>query len=910
MNVFHRVTLASLKKNPTRTVVTVIGIMLSAAMICAVTTSVSSFQNYALENTVYREGSWHGAALSAEEEMLKTVVGSDLVERTVYSQQIGYATAEGCINDYKPYLFVIGTGEGFDEVMPVHISAGQYPKTPNEILLPEHLRDNGGISHKIGDVITLALGDRIGAGEARLDQRNPLQYVTEPMDESGDLPLDGSETTSSAADITVTEDLTVRESRTYMVVGFYERPQFENYSAPGYTAITVADRQPKDGVRYDIYFSMNDPDDVYGFMDENGISGIRNSDVLILMGTSQYDSFDRMLGSLAAIVIGLILFGSVSLIYNAFSISVSERTKQFGLLSSVGATKKQLRKMVFYEAMVVSAIGIPLGILAGIGGIGITLMIIGHRFSALYGYNIPMRVNVSLTSVLIAIGVALITVLISAWIPSKRAMKVSAVEAIRQNCDIKTKNKDVKTPKIVYKLFGLPGMLANKHYKRNRKKYRTTVVSLFMSIVLFVSASAFSDYLTESAEAGFEALQYDLRYYSNADNFSETDPEALLEKIAHAEGVTSAMVSTRDSHRGRGPMEQYSETIRQGAAHGDGTLPEEWEDTFYECYIPDGEFRRILKSNGLKDTDYFNRSDPMALAFDGEQVFDREQGKYVTVNTFSGNGVSFVTETAKVIEGYEYMGDGVDKKGNPQYHYVNEQDGSAIVLSAEEAIVKTTLRAEKTVYERPYYLPEENPLMVYPLSMMDAVREEPYANRFYNFYIQTSDHEIAFENVKETLVSNGFSSNNLYDYAASGEEERNIITIITVFAYGFIVLISLIAAANVFNTISTNIALRRREFAMLKSVGMTANGFHRMMNFECILYGTRSLLWGLPVSAGVTFLIHLAVNQGFETPFRLPWSAIGIAVLSVFAVVFITMLYAMSKIRKDNPIDALKNENL
>ena len=123
-------------------------------------------------------------------------------------------------------------------------------------------------------------------------------------------------------------------------------------------------------------------------------------------------------------------------------------------------------------------------------------------------------------------------------------------------------------------------------------------------------------------------------------------------------------------------------------------------------------------------------------------------------------------------------------------------------------------------------------------------------------------------------------------------------------------LISLIAAANVFNTISTNISLRRREFAMLKSVGMTQKGFHRMMNYECLLYGSKALMLGLPVSCGITYLMYRSVNQAYETAFRLPWAAVGIAVMSVFLVVFATMMYSMSKVKKDNPIDALKNENL
>ncbi len=122
-------------------------------------------------------------------------------------------------------------------------------------------------------------------------------------------------------------------------------------------------------------------------------------------GVSRYDSFLRMLISLAVIVIGLIMFGSVSLIYNAFSISVSERTRQFGLLSSVGATKKQLKKMVLFEAFVVSIVGIPLGIAAGIGGIGVTLLLIGNKFISIMGdFDLPLRVCVSWQAVVIGYG--------------------------------------------------------------------------------------------------------------------------------------------------------------------------------------------------------------------------------------------------------------------------------------------------------------------------------------------------------------------------------------------------------------------------------------------------------------------------------------------------------------------------
>lgn len=233
----------------------------------------------------------------------------------------------------------------------------------------------------------------------------------------------------------------------------------------------------------------------------------------------------------------------------------------------------------------------------------------------------------------------------------------------------------------------------------------------------------------------------------------------------------------------------------------------------------------------------------------------------------------------------------------------------------EDAFITYTLRSGKTIHEYPYYIDRDTTChlrMIYPVSayetvIPDGTRAE---NAYYKFMMVSSDHAASYENLTNVLNENGLSDDFLYDYAEGVEQRRNTVMIVRVFAYGFIVLISLIAAANVFNTISTNISLRRREFAMLKSVGMDSKGFNRMMNFECVLYGSKALLLGLPVSCGVTYLIYLAIMEGYETTFHLPWRAIGIAVLSVFLVVFITMMYSMSKIKKDNPIDALKNENL
>ena len=898
MNVFNKVTLQSLKKNKTRTIVTIIGIILSAAMICAVTTFASSIYNYAYENAVYVDGDWHGSAEDVDLKTYELIKNESKIEDYVYAQQLGYAKVDGCTNENKPYLFVLGASDGFKEMMPVHITSGKYPTSATEILIPEHLYVNGGVELKIGDTIELALGKRMLDGYS-MGQNNPFYVYDE-----------NNETVPSG------EELVVEDTRSYTIVGFYERPSFENYTAPGYTAITIADKDAGEQYSYNVWFKMNKIKEVYSFIEDNQLPGRTNSSVLRYSGVSRYEGFNSMIISLAVIVIALIMFGSIALIYNAFSISVAERTKQFGLLSSVGATKKQLRRMVITEALMVSVVGIPLGILAGVGGIGITLVFVGNKFQALVGYPIPLKLSVSTVSLVIAVAIALLTVLISAIVPSKRATKVSAIEAIRQSKDINAKIKKVRTSKLIYKIFGLPGMLANKYYKRSRKKYRATVLSLFMSVVLFVSAAAFTNALTESVSDSFGSVGYDILIYGYENEFIKATTDDLLNELKNDKGVNQVAYTQGSSFFVALPSDEVSKDFLDYYTKAEHLTVSQVKDVGVYTnfkFVDDEAYRELLRTYKLNEEEYFNPNAPKAIAVDGRVIFDSVLGKYTNYNVLKSEDADITITIQREFEGYYLDREIVDEDGNFLYVFENMKNpGDSMTLTKEEAYEEKSAEIGKIIYDAPFYLDVNSRLaLIYPMSLRDSVLSaEILLDSGYNYYITTDTHVETMSAVDETLSDLGLAKLRVHDIAAQEEENRNIVTIIQVFAYGFIVLISLIAAANVFNTISTNIALRRREFAMLKSVGMTAKGFNRMMNFECILYGTRALLFGLPVSVGISYLIHLAVSEGYQKDFTLPWVALGIAVLSVFLVVFVTMMYSMSKIKKDNPIDALKNENL
>ena len=878
MNVFNKVTLQSLKKNKTRTIVTIIGIILSAAMICAVTTFASSFMNYAKENTIYSDGNWHGYERDTDFQTYKDIWNTGKVEEAVYLQQLGYAYAEGCENEFKPYIYVLGAGKDVEEVLPIHITSGKYPTSSTEIMLPEHLYTNGGVKYNLGDTITLELGQRMLDGYP-MSQDSPC-YIYE----QGNEVFNG-------------EVLDVKETRTYKVVGFYERLSWriETFEAPGYTALTLSDKETYTPYRYDVYFRMENPRDTFDFMKEMKLTGEYNQDLLMYSGTFAVNAFTTMLYSLAAIVIGLIVFGSVALIYNAFSISVSERTKQFGLLSSIGATKKQLKRMVFFEALSVSVIGIPLGILAGIGGIGVTLMLIGDKFRSM-GFPIDMKLSVSPVAVIIAVMVALLTVLISAWTPSKRATKVSAVEAIRQNMDVKN-TKPVKTSKLTYKLFGLPGMLANKHYKRNKKKYRTTVLSLFMSIVLFVSASAFTDYLMETVGVGFGSVGYDLTMNVTGDEFEELTPAELLNRLKSAKSVTDGAY-TVGYHRYSSIKTEYltEEGIEFLDRNQSQTEDQSIRNAYaYVTFVDDAAFKSLLKENGLSEEKYMNPNSPLAIALDGTMRFNMYTQRYEKTNFFSTNEPQLVLQTERGVPGYYCSGEVPDENGNIVLLYLKDKESDVegpmeLYFSLEEGYIYTTIQVGTVIYDNPFFV-RENYMhgmnVIYPISLAERVFSDFNAvDSSYYYMLSSANHAESYTAVQSILSDNGFNTKNLQNIAEMEESNRNIVTIIRVFSYGFIVLISLIAAANVFNTISTNISLRRREFAMLKSVGMTQKGFNKMMNFECLLYGSKALLLGLPVSCGVTYLIYLAIMSGYEASFHLPWTAIGIATLVIKAEQF------------------------
>lgn len=885
MNVFTRVTVQSLKKNKTRTVVTIVGILLATAMLTAVTTFVSSLQHFMIRAVVAESGRWHGVIYGVSQEEIGEIYQSEQVKTAASYQEMGYALLPKTVRPDRPYIFVAGMEKELYDLLPVNLVEGRLPQNSKEIAIPRMLVGQRHLSVKVGDTLTLNLGKRYFEG---MERRMPDSAV-----------LKEDETT-------LAEELVPKGERTYTVVGIIEQVGFEGYHSAGYTALTAIEEASGADSSFTCYFEMKKASEIYGFISEVQGShvGATHSTLLRYLGVSGNRPFMEMLYGLAIILILLIMTGGISLVYNSFAISVSDRTRQFGLLSSVGATPRQMRGMVLKEAGLVSLFGIPLGVLSGIVGIGVTLKLIGRSFGYLYYSESAnsLELHVSILAVVVAAFTAGLTVLISAWIPAKRASRMAPMDAIRQAKDIRVPKKVRRSGKYAYRLLGLPGMIAQKHFTRSKRQYRATIFSLFISIVLFISASSFSAYVRKSVWDVDELPDYDVVVYMGSER--ETELMSWLPERVSQMGNVEEKLETMEFYV---PIrvdadqinEEYRELMFEEAVETDTLEGEGYtelqgilvvlRDQDYEAYLAE------LGLSGIVD------ARKQAVVLNQTRAFITKEQRYRIYNILKE-----AKGTAQAVF-EDYVGfaeSGLDKLEGEAYEEAYRSFQKPVEVSLGALVTKAPMGLF-TNYGGRFGLVAPESLV---LDLMG--NPENYGGRW-QMYLKSQEHQAVAQEIENLVLMEGIENGFFVMDATEGvQAQRSMLFTVDVFTYGFIALISLIAAANVFNSISTGFLLRRREFAVLSSVGMDARGMGQMLRFECVLYGCKSLLYGIPVSILVTYGIYRVVVSSMDTRFFIPVTSILIAICSVFAVVFATMLYAKGKLQKENLIDSIRRESV
>ena len=849
MSILNRLTIKNLRLNKKRTIVTIIGIILSTALMVGIGLLFSSFQDLMIRDTIGYSGKYEAKYNDVDLIKLNDIKNKNFTY--FYEKPIGFSKIESS-NEYKPYMYITSVNkEYFNELKLIE---GSFPKNENEAVISNHVITNGGLNYKVGDIVTFTYGSR------NID---------------GDITLANSELVDG-------EFLTNEGTHTYKIVGIVDRSNFESYSASGYTAFTLDVNSDKGNANLYVMFNKNkkiikQSEELAKELNYDGDINY-NSTLLALYGESTYGNVMSSMGGMMIIMLSLVSIGCIIVIYNSFAISVMERKKEFGLLSSIGATKRQLSHTVFFEAVVVGVIGIILGIIGAYIGIGCVILIINNLISDMLEYKLhlvtnPLFIVIPVIFMIVVIGV-------SAFIPSRRASKVSPIEAIRQNDDIKINKKKIRTSKLVLKLFGIEGEIALKNIKRNKKKYRVTIVSLFISIVLFISFSSYMNYTLNTASSVMGEVPYDyqISYFGDDPN---NDKEAL-DKI-------NEIVKSSDV------KEYVSYSVSNLSIIGNYTYSDEYLDFYKNAYGDDG----IKALNDLKyqyisiyilDDNSYNKYKKL-IGIDNDSV--------ILLNKFKG--VSY----------------GNNKRVNYNIPVINNGNINIKICNFDnDEDVDTTKYCNKNIDN--IFVTNKSFDLIEEFSYMDDFKLI-VNKKLYDSISDSSTHYTQFNIISDntnnidklTKDLDKYSNVNYTNIKEAMRQANNLILVVKILMYGFISLVTLIGVTSVFNTISTSMALRKREFAVLRSIGLTNRGFNKILFFESLFFGMKSLIFAIPVSIGITVLIHYALADMVSiSTIIIPWKYIIISIVSVFVIVLLTMMYSTSKIKKHNIIEQIREENI
>ena len=868
MDILKKFTKKNLKLNKKRTIVTIIGIMLSTALICAVAGMVSSTQKTLANAMRADHGNYHMRFENVPAEELKFIEENVNVESYFLTKNVGYAKLDGSINSGKPYLFLMEFDRNALQNSSFKIVEGRLPENENEVVISQHIIDNGGVELKVGDTLSLDVGTRrlVDDGSV-LSQSNPYLGEEESQEEN------------------LQEEITDTEHKTYTIVGIIERPSYEleDYQAPGYTIITYSDNiNNTDVANISVLFNnVGDYEEtteqiVNTVKEDTGvdISTVANVNVIRFDGGLSENTMNVLYG-IAGVIIVIIVVSSVFVIRNSFAISVAEKTKQYGMLASVGATKKQIRKTVLLEGTYIGAIAIPLGILCGIIAIVVLLWIVNYLIGdmmdgVIFIYNVP------LLPILLSIVISAITIYLSCIIPAIRASRISPIEAIRGNEDIKKKEKKrrnkkikkkkkkIKTSKLTKKIFGIGGVIASKNLKRNKKKYRTTVISLVVSIAIFISLSSFLDYGKRAVGLYYTDMKYNVDVYNgDIELYNEIAQLNNIDDYSYS-FTTSAIID----------IEKYGSEYGKEISNINRTYYEEaereteYQDTIAVIMFNNNYFKKFIKELGLNENDYKN----IAILEDDE---------------------------------FEYNEDGTSVLRN--YYNIKEGEIITINLNGEERQVTIAKRSD----QRPMGFEGSYATGGWIFVSEDFMEDKENEVISTGMYINSSDASQLERDINNIIADNDSYKNvHITNLAEFADQERRILLLVSIFLYGFITVITLIGVTNIFNTITTNMILRSKEFANLKSIGMTTKEFNKMIRLESLLYGLKSLLIGIPIGLLGSFCIYQAFKNSVDFGYMIPWVSILISIIFVFIIVGATMKYSLSKINKQNIIETIRQDNI
>lgn len=895
MKILNKLTVKNLKLNKSRTIVTIIGIMLSCALIMVVAGMAASAQQTMVNLQINMTGNYDLFVKGANKKIIDNAQANRNVKDIYIKQNLGCAYLPQAKFDTKPYINVVAFNEkSFTDCFNVTLKEGRLPQNGNELVLSQSVIENSKADYKIGDTVALDLGKRVYA--------------------SGDeIPLDD---TDYFNDTNGTEKLVDTHKKTYTVVGVFNKVSSSYFAADSISAsssaFTLAEENAdindlfisftSDGEKDyittsgeilnltgDDFESLKNNFEVYlenGDFDEADI----NKDLLRYKGFALSDEYMRMLFSLAVIIIVIIAISSIFVIRNSFAISITEKTKLYGMLASIGATSKQIRHNVLFEGFVLGIIGIPAGILLGVGVIALLVVILNALLENMlngisFVYAVPWWVAV-ISAVMSAV-IILFSTLSSAF----RASKIAPITAIRGNNDIKinkNKRKSYKAPKFIKKLFGVGGEIAYKNLKRSKKKYRTTVISIIVTVAMFISISTFIEYGMKITGDHFKDIPYNITVHAN-DKLSYDEYENIYKRIIADSDINSS-IKACENYYGNivGLTDYYTEEAKAAELQGG--------DLAYVFGVDNKSFKEYVTALGYNyddvkdkalitnDFKYYNSDN---ILIKGKE-FDLPMN--TVVKLYPNGTPSYTEDDIKEIQktdpDFVYNPDDYKSVDLVIYDTINKEVPGSIVSSIMSTLNEGSVLVSEDYFKKLFAEDNDYTTRVVVIDSADPVNTVEYIN---NLDIENLD---------------------VFNINEQKEQMNAIVLIIAIFAYGFIIVISLIGITNVFNTINTNMRLRSKEFAMLKSIGMTKKEFNRMIRLESLFYGLKSLLIGVPLGLLGGYAIFKATGNTIMLDYSFPTMAVLISIVFVFFVVWLIMKISISKVNKQNIIETIRNDNI
>lgn len=876
MKLLNKLTLKNLRLNKVRTIVTIVGIMLSAALITVVSGMALSGRQTMIDAQAAWSGNYDVALDIIDNSVIETARNNRNVENAFYKERLGYARTKNADGETCDYSVLAMSENTYDNCFKIDLIKGKFPTNSGEAVVTKSFKTQDGKDVKIGDKITLDVGVLTDKDSNVLDEEGIHNLLQKDFNKCSIID-------------------TVK--RTYTVTGIIERPKTSELYDPSNLSMiyTVSDEKaPIEAIRtkhmnklYIAYTPQSEGDylqntaDILGFKaddmsnvisdeispEDQQTSGINayefNSVLLSMKGYGSSDATNTVIFSLAVIIIIIVMLASVFVIRNSFAISITEKTSMYGMLASVGATKRQIRRNVLFEGFILGLIGIPLGILLGLGVNAILIAILNSVLGDMLNGATFVFVTPTIP-IICAIVLSAVTIFCSSFFIALRASRIPPLVAIRGNKDIKVKNnKPYRTSKLTKKLFGVGGEIASKSLKRSRKKYRTTVISIVVSVAMFIAVSAFMDY----------GMTYTEHYYGKTDysymvSGIDTKQAQTIEKMPEIENYLT--VGLQYGHVSADvPVNECGENFLYDNADGTKSFSVEFLEFEHDTFV------KICRELELD----YNKVKGGVLVYSQVTPDNSESGNSSKPMKLFGK----TAPTKFIVYGNELIA------------------GKLKVSSVFDEIPKSadSVIGEGTIFGQGLIIGEQG-----VISPQLGERE-----CYITLYANTSNHTSLTNRIES--MEGADDSIYIFDYEENVRQFNAVMLIVGIFVYGFIGVISLIGMTNIFNTISTNMQLRSKEFASLKSIGMTKKEFNRMIRLESLMYGIKSLIIGIPLGVLGVFAIFSAFSNGnVPMSFVFPWKAILISIAAVFIVVWLIMKYSISKVNKQNIIETIRNDNI